>query len=176
MISRLLTLSRIESGSQSIVRHKIDLRDLVEDVAEDANFEAQAKGKSVKFSGPNGCYVLGDDDLLRSAVENVLRNAVRYTDTGTSVDVSISRENGRVSVGVQDHGGGVPENEIANLFRPFYRVGEARDRATGGIGLGLSIAERAIEAHDGTIEAKNAGPGLLVTISLDCSPESGRDA
>ena len=168
MISRLLTLSRLESGSQDIEKQDIDLKALVEDVAEDADFEAQAKGKSVKFSGAEQCRVTGDEGLLRSAVENVLRNAVRYTPEGTSVDVLLTSNNGTAKIKVTDHGGGVPADELKNLFRPFYRVGEARERATGGIGLGLSIAERAIQAHNGTIEDQNVGRGLMVEIDLKC--------
>jgi Signal transduction histidine kinase len=171
MISRLLTLSRLESGSQDFDRHEIDLRELVEDVAEDADFEAQAKGKSVKFSGVDHCLITGNEDLLRSAVENVLRNAIRYTEVGTSVDVQLISDNGKAVIKVTDHGGGVPEEELKNLFRPFYRVGEARERATGGTGLGLSIAERAIQAHNGTIEAHNVDHGLLVEIDLNRSPK-----
>jgi len=69
---------------------------------------------------------------------------------------------------VRDHGGGVPDDELRNLFKPFYRIGEARERSTGGIGLGLAIADRAIAAHDGVILAKNDGDGLQVEISLRC--------
>jgi two-component system sensor histidine kinase CpxA len=172
MISRLLTLSRLESGSQNIQKQDIDLKGLVEDVAEDADFEAQAKGKSVRFTGTRPCRVMGDEGLLRSAVENVLRNAVRYTAEGTSVDVSLTSDEGTATIKVLDHGGGVPEDELKNVFRPFYRIGEARERATGGIGLGLSIAERAIHAHNGTIEARNVDHGLLVEIDLTCSPKN----
>lgn len=168
MISRLLMLSRLESGSQDYDKHEIDLNELVQQVAEDADFEAQAKGKSVKFTGADPCRVKGNEGLLRSAVENVLRNAVRYTSEGTSVDVSLTSNNGTATITVMDHGGGVPDDELKNLFRPFYRVGEARERATGGIGLGLSIAERAIQAHNGKITARNVDHGLLVEIDLNC--------
>src|SRR4051812_11207090 len=110
---------------------------------------------------------MGSDNLLRSAIENVLRNAVRYTADRTVVDIGLKAQNGHAVLTVCDHGGGVPEDELANLFRPFYRVGEARERKTGGIGLGLAIAQRAIFAHRGTISAKNAGDGLSVEIILD---------
>jgi two-component system sensor histidine kinase CpxA len=112
--------------------------------------------------------VNGNEELLRSAVENVLRNAVRYTMPNTHVEVSLSREGGNAVIRVQDHGGGVPDDELQNLFRPFYRVGEARERSTGGIGLGLAIAERAIAAHSGTISARNLNGGLAIEIRLRC--------
>jgi two-component system sensor histidine kinase CpxA len=109
---------------------------------------------------------MGSEIHLRSAIENVLRNAVRYTAETTAVNVSLEKANGSAIVRVQDAGGGVPEDELQNLFRPFYRVGEARERTTGGIGLGLAIADRAIRAHQGTITARNAGGGLVIEIVL----------
>ena len=168
MISRLLTLSRLETGSQDFDRSEIDLKALVEQVASDADFEANAVGKSVKITDADNCNIVGSDELVSSAVENVLRNAVRYTRDGTSVEVSLKSTDGKAVVSVQDHGGGVPPEELKNLFRPFYRVGEARDRSSGGTGLGLAIAEQAIKAHKGNIQAKNSGDGLIVEISFKC--------
>lgn len=167
MIGRLLTLAKLESGAGEIERVRIDLAELVRDVAADADFEAQAKGKYVEVSAADNCAVMGSENLLRSAIENVLRNAVRYTDEGTVVDVRLAANNGHANVKIADHGGGVPEDELANLFRPFYRVGEARERKTGGIGLGLAIAERAVKAHKGTITAQNLNGGLMIEIGLD---------
>jgi two-component system sensor histidine kinase CpxA len=169
MIGRILTLSKLESGAQDYEKEKVDLIDIVASVVDDADFEARPLGKSVHFNGEGTCRVDGNEPLLRSAVENVLRNAVRYTKEGTEVGVAVRQNNGNVKVSIRDHGGGVPEGELKNLFRPFYRVGEARERSTGGIGLGLAIADRAIAAHDGTITAKNVGDGLEIEIGLKCS-------
>lgn len=167
MISRLLTLAKLESGSQEVEPVRVDLTELVHDVAADADFEARALGKVVDVSSADKCTVVGSENLLRSAIENVLRNAVRYTAEGTKVDVSLAAKNGRAILRVSDHGGGVPEEELANLFRPFYRVGEARERKTGGIGLGLAIAERAVKAHKGSITAKNLNGGLVVEMGFE---------
>ncbi|HRI03710.1 MAG TPA: ATP-binding protein [Pyrinomonadaceae bacterium] len=167
MISRLLILAKLETNSELVEPVRIDLAEIVNDVAEDADFEAQAKGRSVTVSAEEHCTVMGSENLLRSAIENVLRNAVRYTAEGTAVDVSLKANNGHAVLQVSDHGGGVPDDELENLFRPFYRVGEDRTRKTGGIGLGLAIAERAILAHKGTISARNTDNGLLVEIRLD---------
>jgi signal transduction histidine kinase len=166
MISRLLTLAKLESGAEDVERRRVDLAEIVRDVAADADFEAQAKGKFVEVSTADSCAVLGSETLLRSAIENVLRNAVRYTADRTVVDVALTTRNGSAVLCVQDHGGGVPEEELPNIFRPFYRIGEARERTTGGTGLGLAIAERAVKAHKGTISAKNTGDGLSVEIVL----------
>ena len=168
MISRLLTLSKLETGAQDFDRRELNFKSLVEQVAADADFEANAKGKSVKIVVADDCRVLGSESLIQSAVENVLRNAVRYTKEGTAVEVSMSNGGSSAVLSVLDHGGGVPEAELSNLFRPFYRIGEARDRGSGGTGLGLAIAERAVIAHKGTITAKNTGDGLIVEIVLEC--------
>jgi two-component system sensor histidine kinase CpxA len=174
MISRLLTLSKLESGSKDFDRRELNLRSLVEQVAADADFEANAKNRSVKVTRADECRVVGSDSLIRSAVENVLRNAIRYTKEGTAVEVSLANSNGKATVRIVDHGEGVPEAELANLFRPFYRVGEARDRGSGGTGLGLAIAQQAIFAHDGKITAKNEGDGLAVEIVLDSAKVNGK--
>lgn len=166
MIGRLLMLAKLESGSDEIEPVRVDLAELVRDVSADADFEAKAKGKSVELVAADECVVMGSENLLRSAIENVLRNAVRYTRDGTAVDVELTKTNGLATVKISDHGGGVPDDELAHIFRPFYRIGEDRTRKTGGIGLGLAIAERAVKAHKGTIIAKNANGGLAIEIGL----------
>lgn len=168
MISRLLTLARLETGSPEFERTEIELKPLVEQVVSDAEFEANAIGKSVRITHADDCRIIGNEELVGSAVENVLRNAVRYTRDGTSVEVSLKSSNGSAIVSVQDHGGGVPEDELQNLFRPFYRVGEARDRSSGGTGLGLAIADQAIKVHKGRILARNVADGLSVEIRFEC--------
>jgi signal transduction histidine kinase len=169
MIGRLLMLSKLESGAQDFDKQKLNLTKLVETVAADADFEAQAKGKSVRILEKQELRVFGNENLLRSAVENVLRNAVRYTKEGTSVEISLTNGDRQAKIAVRDCGGGVPNEELENLFRPFYRVGEARERKTGGIGLGLATAERAVHAHKGAIQAQNTKDGLEVEIKLPVS-------
>ena len=166
MISRLLILSKLETRSENFEKNELNLTKIVEQVAADADFEAQAKGKSVNILQKDAVRVFGNESLLRSAVENVLRNAVKYSRDDTKVEVSLKRNSKNAEIVVRDYGAGVPENEIVNLFRPFYRVHTARDRKTGGIGLGLAIAERAVNAHDGNISAKNMENGLAVQINL----------
>lgn len=167
MIGRLLMLAKLESGSDEVEAVRVDLAEIVRDVSADADFEAKAKGKSVELVAADECVVMGSENLLRSAIENVLRNAVRYTRDGTAVNVQLRTNNGHATVKISDHGGGVPEDELGQIFRPFYRIGEDRTRKTGGIGLGLAIAERAVTAHKGTITAKNANGGLEIEIGLE---------
>jgi two-component system sensor histidine kinase CpxA len=171
MIGQLLALSRGESGSDGLENVRIDLGVLVQEITDDADFEARDRDRSVRITRLEPSTTVGELELVRSAIENVVRNAVRYTATGTQVEVSLTAEavNGHrfAVVRIRDHGKGVPDAAIDEIFRPFYRVEDARDRKSGGTGLGLAIAARAVRLHDGTINAENATDGgLIVEIKL----------
>ena len=172
MISQLLTLTRLESGTDGRKRSDVDLAELVREVAEDADFEARSLNRSVQVVTSDNCSINGVEELLRSAVENVVRNAVRYTAEGTAVEVALRKQNGSSDhfavISVRDRGNGVPEEALEKIFRPFYRTEDARDRQSGGgTGLGLAITERAVRMHGGTVAAKNApGGGLSVEMKL----------
>jgi two-component system sensor histidine kinase CpxA len=170
LISQLTTLSRLESGVNDVRRVAVDLGPLIDRVIADAEFECRDHGKRIALAldSGKGLTVEGDPELLRRGLENVVRNAIRYTAPETTVEVSIQREAKRISISVRDHGPGVPTDALTEIFRPFYRIGDDRGRDTGGVGLGLAIADRAIRAHGGTISAENAhGGGLVVTIVLN---------
>jgi two-component system sensor histidine kinase CpxA len=165
MIGQLLALSQVENGTNGLNKTDIDLKALVHEVVEDADFEARSRDRSVRVVTAEACRINGVGDLLRSAIENVVRNAVRHTAQGTEVEVSLTCEQANGSkyatVRVRDYGKGVPEDAIEDIFRAFYRVEQARDRKTGGTGLGLAIAARAVRLHGGTINADNAPDGGL---------------
>jgi two-component system sensor histidine kinase CpxA len=172
MIGRILTLARLEDGEQKVPQTPVSLDEIVLTVAEDAEFEAQARRCHVGTVIPEGNWqVRGNASLLHSAVENVVRNAIRYTLEGTSVEIelgSVAGENGpEALVAVSDSGPGVPEDALAKMFEPFYRLDDSRGRLTGGAGLGLAITERAVRFHGGRVVALNrpAG-GLRVEIRL----------
>ena len=172
LIGQLLTLARLDTGLPKKGETTIELRALLDEIVVDADFEARSNGRSVKLVSAEECSVMGNEQLLRSAIENVVRNAVSYTAEGTTVEVSLSGrsgiENGDLAViTVLDQGSGVPQGALANIFNPFYRVADARDRQSGGTGLGLSITQRAVEIHGGSVTAANipAG-GLSVEIVL----------
>src|SRR5690606_28168100 len=110
--------------------------------ARDADFEAKGKGRSVTARTEPGS-LRGDEEILRRAIENVVRNAIRFTPEGTEVSITMEREGDFVLVKVRDHGPGVPEEALEDIFVPLYRVERDRDRKTGGTGLGLAIAHRA---------------------------------
>ncbi len=169
LIGQILSLSRLESGAGLSVREPVVLNELLREVADDAALEAQARGCRVQVFESVAASVEGDPTLLHSAVENVLRNAVRHTRPGTEVSVVLAGDpaSGGYSIDVEDRGPGVPEEMLPRIFEPFVRVGEARDRASGGYGLGLAIAQRAVQAHGGQIRAANRpGGGLAITIRL----------
>jgi len=166
MISQLLTLTRLESGTDGRKRTNIDLATLVRDVAEDADYEARSVNRKVQVVATENCSISGVEELLRSAVESVVRNAVRFTPEGTAVEVALKRQNGSgdhfAVISVRDRGKGVPPDALEKIFRPFYRAEDARDRQSGGgAGLGLAITERAVRMHGGSIAATNAKDGGL---------------
>jgi two-component system sensor histidine kinase CpxA len=172
MISQLLTLTRLESGTDVRKRTDVDLAALVREVADDADFEARSQNRAVQVVSSDNCWINGVEELLRSAVENVVRNAVRYTREGTAVEVALRKQNGGSDnfavISVRDRGNGVPEEALDKIFRPFYRTEDARDRQSGGgTGLGLAITERAVRMHGGSVQAANAaGGGLSVEMTF----------
>jgi two-component system sensor histidine kinase CpxA len=169
LVGQLLALTRLESGAERVPPETVELEDLVQLVIDDANYEAKPQGKEVKAIQLDACRVRGSEELLRSGIENVVRNAIRYTSDGSAIEVSLTAKLDTALLAVRDYGPGVPEGELAHIFEPFYRVSEARERSSGGVGLGLSIAERTVKLHGGSIRAANAHDGLLITIELPLS-------
>jgi two-component system sensor histidine kinase CpxA len=168
LIGQLLMLARLESGAVEPAREPVDLAAIVRDVAEDADFEVRSRGRAVRVTATCECTAIGAPDLLRSAVENIVRNAVRHTLEGTAVEVAMRMDEPRhVRITVRDHGSGVPEELVPHIFHPFYRVGDSRDRHSGGVGLGLTIVHRTIRLHGGAVRAVNAPDGgLIVEMTL----------
>ncbi|HTJ81532.1 MAG TPA: ATP-binding protein [Polyangiaceae bacterium] len=167
MIGELLTLSRLESGAAIERPETVDLSELVGEIAADVGFEAEQKGASIELHVEPSLDVRGNPELLRRAIENVLRNALRFTESGSRVQVELEGDRAGLELRVRDHGPGVPEDALEQIFKPFYRVSDDRARQTGGVGIGLAITHGAVAAHGGSIAAKNAkGGGLLVQMRL----------
>ncbi len=176
LIGQLLSLARLESGIGESGREPIDLAGLLSGIAADADYEARASHRRVECLAPAAAVVDGDGKLLQSALENIVRNAVHYTAEGTAVTVTLERDPSGTGwrVRVQDRGPGVPDEMLSKLFEAFVRVGDSRDRASGGYGLGLAIARRAIIAHGGDIRASNVPEGgLRIEVRLPASAISG---
>jgi two-component system sensor histidine kinase CpxA len=166
LISQLLTLSKLETGAANFEKSELNLTRLVEELVADADFEAQSIERRVKLISADQAKIFGNEALIRSAIENVLRNASLYTGKESAVEVTLVTDGSKATIQIRDFGSGVPEEELAKLFKPFYRVSVARDRKSGGIGLGLAIAESAVSNHSGSIHAMNADPGLLLVIDI----------
>jgi len=164
LLGEALTLARLESGAPEAAVETVDLADLVADVAEDARFEAQAAGRGLALQSVDKLLVRGHSELLHRAVENVVRNAVKYTADGTAVEIDLFMAGACAVLVVSDRGPGIPPGELERVFEPFYRIS---GDTVKGFGLGLAIARRAVMAHGGRISARNREDGgLRVEIEL----------
>ena len=175
MLSQLLTLARLDRGASSFPRTPVELSLLLSDIVLDASFEGSATKRSVILTNADPCLVDGSDALLRSAIENVIRNAIRYTRESSTVEVSLKLDNTAgqdfAVIRVTDKGPGVPSAELSQIFKPFYRVSSARERETGGTGLGLAITDRVVHLYHGSVAARNRTEGGLdVEIRLPVFP------
>lgn len=166
LVGELLQLNRAEGEPSSLDLSPLDLDSLIREVTDDCRVEAGAASVELATLGSGGGRTLADHELLRRAIENVLRNAIRYAPAGSRVEVTATTDGSTHRVEIRDFGPGVPESSLTSLFQPFYRVEGHRSRASGGVGLGLAIAQRAVQIHQGRIFASNAGPGLRVVIEL----------
>lgn len=168
LVGELLTLARLEAGSAQVPRERVDLVELLAAIADDAQFEAQAQGRDVQLHSDGEFVAEVGAELLYRAFENVIRNAVKYTAPGSCVEILARSHAGGLDISVADHGPGVPQHALQDMFEPFQRIG---DSGHGGFGLGLAIARRAIESHGGSISAHaRDGGGLEVRIHLPASP------
>jgi signal transduction histidine kinase len=165
LVGELLQVTRVEGDKSQLRSEQVALHELLADVVEDARLEAAARGCDVALR-TEPISIFGDPELLLRAIENVVRNGIRYAPAETSLQVSLTRRDDHAWIQVRDLGPGVPDESLSRIFDPFYRVETDRDRASGGAGLGLAIARRAVELHHGSVAARNADPGLLVEIEL----------
>jgi two-component system sensor histidine kinase CpxA len=172
LVGQLLQVTRAEGDPSVLRREPVRVDELVQQLVDDSSIEAQAHGCELQYTGGQPVIVEGDPELLRRAVENVIRNAIRFAPRETAVEVSLARNNGKAVVEVRDRGPGVPDEALPRIFDAFYRVESDRARLSGGAGLGLSIARRAIQLHKGAIRARNAQPGLEIEMELPVSPMS----
>ncbi|ODA18574.1 hypothetical protein A9G00_21435 [Achromobacter xylosoxidans] len=140
---------------------------MVDDVVQDARFEAGERQIAIGWHRPPPLRIAADRDSLASAIENILRNALRFAPAGGAIQVRLLADAGEACLEIEDNGPGVPEKELAYLFEPFYQGAPAAGTPHGGAGLGLSIARAAVAAHKGRISARNVAPrGLSVRIEL----------
>lgn len=172
LIASILEYSRMEAGIQPF--GSLDMAALVRDVADDVRFEGSVRGCEVEDHEPDTLPLFGNAEMLRHAVENVLRNALRYTPDDGKIAVRLTSEHGVCRLCVEDNGPGVPDSALRQIFRPFFRVDASRQRASGGAGMGLSISESAVRAHHGRIWAENRKEGGLMVV-MELPLEQVRD-
>ncbi|PJE80394.1 Sensor histidine kinase CpxA [invertebrate metagenome] len=169
LIRHVLSFYRIEHKAIHKTLCIIALDQLIKPLIEDGNFEALARDKSVRLvSCTKNAFIKGSREFMSSAIENIIRNAIRFAPVKTSVDVSLNihHDDKKIIITVRDYGPGVPEEAIHSLFDPFFRVNETRGQENNGAGIGLAIAKRAVDYHNGNISVWNAHPGLSIAIEL----------
>ena len=167
LVADIVEVTFVEGDPALRGAESVPLGDVVQDVVRDCSVEAEIRGCRIELDGAITGHALGSREMLRRAIENVLRNAVRYSPEGTTVYVYATETERCAVIVVRDHGPGVPEEALVRIFDPFYRVEESRENKNGaGSGLGLAIARRAVQAHHGSITAENLYPGLRVQIAI----------
>jgi len=179
LIGQLLTLSSMEAVEGGERFEPVSLKSLLEEMLPDAKYEAQQRDAAVKLDAECDCVIDGRRELIYRAIENVVRNAIRYTAAGSAVQVRLQHSSEgspeTAMVEVSDRGPGIPEWERESIFRPFYRVDQARSAHTGGFGVGLAIAERAIKLHKGQLRVL-ARDGGGTTIQMLFPTRTGAEA
>jgi signal transduction histidine kinase len=165
LVSSLLQVTRTGDGALR-GREELRLADVIDDVLETNDLNAQEKRCRIVVAGTSSPCVTGDRRSITRALDNVIRNAIEYSSPGGQIDITLTEERGAAVVHVRDYGSGVPDTMLTNIFEPFFRVDDCRHASTGGVGLGLAIVQRAVQQHGGSVRATNAGPGLMVSITL----------
>jgi two-component system sensor histidine kinase CpxA len=168
MIEQILTVARLESGQLKATSAPTSLNQVIAEAVEDARFEASQSNVEIIYDeNTPELTISGEENMLRSAFENLLRNAIFYSGESGRVEVSVAVANGVATISVSDNGPGVPEDALPQLFKPFYRVDDARNTNTGGSGLGLSIVSGAVKFHNGKVSARSVQPhGLEILMEL----------
>lgn len=166
LVEILLEVTRAEGDPSERNTDDVALDELVREVVDDCGIEAGVRGCRLHLQAGEPFLLRADRELLRRAIENVVQNAIRHAPQGSSVDITLNGSAANASVSIRDYGSGVPPDALAAIFRPFFRLDHSRDTASGGVGLGLAIAQRAIQVHNGQVWAENAQPGLRVCLTL----------
>ena len=183
LIGQILTIAQLESGARLEERDEVDLLLLVEEIAEEAALEGDVREITIHMECQAPVRALGNRELLRAAIENVLRNAVRHAPHASTVTVQLLPTEGTACLTISDQGPGVQESDLPRLFEPFFRSEDARSKYPSGTGLGLAMTRRIVEKHGGSVSASNqATGGLVVTMFFPLGESStnkmhrGRDS
>jgi signal transduction histidine kinase len=166
LVGELLTLARLDAGMTGKLDETVDLSEIIADVVEDAQLEADGKRSTILVELASPIAARGNYEMLYRAIENVVRNAVHHSPVGGAVAIASSAVwGGRLQITIADSGPGVAEGDLTLIFEPFFRSGP--DRSVEGYGLGLAITRRIVAAHGGSVSAANRPErGLVVTLDL----------
>lgn len=166
LVGQLLQVTRAEGDLSALRLERVRVDELLTGLVRDCSIEAGARGCSLQLDAARAIELSADQELLRRALENVIRNAIRFAPAQSKVEITAVVQDNIATIRVRDYGPGLPDEELSRIFEPFYRVEADRSRASGGVGLGLAIARRAIDLHKGRLHAHNSHPGLMVEIEL----------
>jgi signal transduction histidine kinase len=166
LVAGIVEITLVEGDPGDHGAQIVRIEEVLDEVINDCIVEAQASNCRIVLSGRPSGEILGNRELLRRALENVLRNGIRYSPAEAAIDVTIVEDSDSAAIAIRDYGPGVPDSTLTRIFDPFFRVEEARNALGGGSGLGLSITKRAVLVHHGTVTAENAFPGLCVHINI----------
>lgn len=166
LVNALLQMTRVEGDPSNHIMEEVSLPELIGRIVEDCDLEAKVRDCKLEVQLGQAPQLYGDYELIRRAVENVVRNAIYYSPAQSAITVTLKCNATTARICVRDCGPGVPDDALPKLFQPFFRVDPSRSGSTGGVGLGLAIAKRAVAMHGGSISAQNTHPGLLVSIEL----------
>lgn len=161
LIRQILSLASLDASQNEISFENIDIVELVQSIVSDAHYEIQNRATRIHLITATACDADVCYPLLRSAIENIIRNALRYTPDDQPIQITVFTQENEVVITIEDSGPGIPEEKMSRVFDPFFRADDSRTQRTGGFGLGLAIAKRAILLHKGHIEAKNLPQGGL---------------
>lgn len=164
LIRQILSLASLDASQNDITFEEMDIVELVQSIVSDANYEMQHHVTPISLMTPTACYAAVSYTLLRSAIENIVRNALRYTSEDQPIQITLLPKEEDIYISIKDSGPGIPDEKLSQVFDPFFRVDDSRTQRTGGFGLGLAIAKRAILLHKGHIYAKNLSQGGLEVV------------
>jgi two-component system, OmpR family, sensor histidine kinase CpxA len=167
MLDELLTYSKLDAGQYQLNKHLFDINELLSDVIEVNQVEADAKQQTITVLTPGPLQLAADSHLLARAIENVLRNAIKYSPTNSQISCQLQQHNLQLSLTICDQGPGIEQDKLAAIFEPFYRVSDSRSSNTGGTGLGLAIVAQIVRQHSGSVSAFNSvNGGLCICLQL----------
>lgn len=167
MLDELLTYSKLDAGQYQLQQQLFDLPELLTDIIDVNQVEADAKQQTIRLTATPGIQVLADSRLLARAIENILRNAIKYSPTGSEITINLQQHYNELTLSICDKGPGIAQEQLEAVFEPFYRVSSSRNASTGGTGLGLAIVAQIVRQHTGQVKAQNnTDGGLCIILSL----------